>query len=83
MASAAHNESFGFYGDRMASAAGGVGARLRALARLVSEALEAQRRRAVEREIARLVARSGGRLTDSLEREIARRVLASEWGLLK
>jgi hypothetical protein len=59
----------------------GIGAKLRRLARRLTDALEAQRRREVDREIARLLACSGGRLTDSLEREIVRKVFASEWSL--
>jgi hypothetical protein len=55
------------------------GAKLKGLARRLTDALEAQRRREVDREIARLLAQSGGRLTDSLEREIMRMSLASGW----
>jgi hypothetical protein len=51
------------------------------LARRLTHALEAQRRSEVDREIARLLARSGGRLTDSLEREIMQKVFASDWSL--
>jgi len=59
----------------------GVGAKLVRLARRLTGALEAQRRTEVDREIARLLAQSGGRLTDSLEREIMRKVFASDWSL--
>ena len=37
------------------------------------------RQRQVEREIAKLVALRGGRITDDLEREIARRLFTSDW----
>jgi hypothetical protein len=47
----------------------------------VTGALEAQRRREVDREIGRLLARSGGRITDSMEREIMQKVFASDWSL--
>jgi hypothetical protein len=43
------------------------------LARLAREALENQRQRDLDREASLLLAQSGGRLTDALEREIARR----------
>ena len=69
-------ENFGLCCDRAATAANGVGAKLKRLARRLS--FEALRRSEVDREIARLLAQSGGRLTDSLEREIMRKVLASE-----
>jgi enoyl-CoA hydratase len=51
------------------------------LARRLNDALGAQRWREVDREIARLLAQSGGRLTDSLEREIMRKVFASDGSL--
>jgi hypothetical protein len=58
-----------------------VGGGLRKLARRVNDGFEAQQRREIDREIARLLAQSGGRLTDSVEREIARTLLGSDWGL--
>jgi hypothetical protein len=66
-------------GDRVAPIANGVGAKLNRLARHLSFALKAQRQ--IDREIARLLAQSGGRLTDSLEREIMQKVFASDWSL--
>ena len=68
-------------GDRAAPVANGVGARLKRLARRLTDAVEAPRRREVDREAARLMAQSGGRLTDSMEREIFRKVFASDWSL--
>jgi hypothetical protein len=65
-------------GDR---AANGVDAKLQRLARRLSFALKAQRRSPADRETARLLAQSGGRLTDSLEREIMQKVFASDWSL--
>jgi hypothetical protein len=64
--------------DRAAPASG-VGAKLNRLARRLSFALKIQRRSQVDREIARLLAQSGGRLTDSMEREIMQKVFASDW----
>ena len=68
-------------GDRAAPVANGVGARLKTLARRLTDAVEAPRRREVDREAARLLAQSGGLLTDSMEREIFRKVFASDWSL--
>ena len=68
-------------GDRAAPVANGVGAKLKRLARRLTDAVEAPRRREVDREAARLMAQSGGRLTDSMEREIFRKVFASDWSL--
>ena len=76
MAYATLRENFGLWGNRAATVANGVGAKLKQLARRLS--FEAQCRSEVDREIARLLAQSGGRFTDSLEREIMRKVLASE-----
>jgi len=81
MAYVTHSGNFDHCGDRAAPVVKGVGAKLKRLARRLGLALEAQRRSEVDREIARLLAQSGGRLTDSLEREIARKVFASDWGL--
>jgi hypothetical protein len=47
----------------------------------MSDALRAQRRKEVDREIECFLARSGGRITDSMEREIMRKVFASDWTL--
>ena len=81
MANAMHRRDFGLGDDRAAPVANGVGAKLKRLARRLTDALEAPRWREVDREIDRLLARSGGRLTDSLEREIMRKVFASDWSL--
>ena len=80
MAYVTHSGNFGLRGDRSAPV-DGVGAKLKRLARRLTGALEASRRSEVDREIARLLAQSGGRLTDGLEREIMRKVFASDWNL--
>jgi hypothetical protein len=79
MAYVKHSGNFSVCGDRAVPVANGVGVKLKRLARRLSFAFEAQRRGQVDREIARLLAQSGGRLTDSLEREIMRKVFASDW----
>ena len=77
-----HSGDFGLSSARTAPVANGVGAKLERLARRLTGALEARRGRSeVEREIAGLLAQSGGRLTDSLEREIMQKVFASDWSL--
>ena len=68
-------------GDRAAPVANGVGARLKRLVRRLTDALEAPRRTEVDREAARLLAQSGGRLTDSMEREVFLKAFASDWSL--
>lgn len=81
MASTTHSVVLSLHGGSAASVAEVVGGWLRKLARRVSDAFETQRGREIDREIARLLARSGGRLTDSVEREIAQALLASNWRL--
>ena len=81
MAYGTNSENFGLSCDGAATVANGVGARLKRLVRRLTAALEAPRRTEVDREAARLLAQSGGRLTDSLEREIFRKVFASDWSL--
>jgi capsular polysaccharide biosynthesis protein len=81
MASAIHSEVFGPCGARTAPVRSGVGAKLMTLARRLNRALGAERPGEVDRKIARILAQSGGPLTDSLEREIMRKVFASDWSL--
>ena len=81
MAHTTPSGDFGLCSDRATPDANGVGARLKRLARRVTDALAAQRRREADREIGRLLARSGGRITDSMEREIMQKVFASDWSL--
>ena len=81
MAYTVHSGDFGVCTDRTAPVANGVGAKLKRLARRLTDALAAQRQREVDREIARVLARSGGRITDSMEREIMRKALGSDWSL--
>ncbi len=78
MTSFTHSGDFGLCGARTAPVPNGVGAKLVRLARRLTGALEAQRRTEVDREIARLLAQSGGRLTDSLEAFGSRR-MANVW----
>jgi hypothetical protein len=81
MAYAAHSRDFGLSGDRTALVTSGIGTSLARLARILSEISAAQRQREVDREIALLLARSGGRFTDSKEREILEKALGSDWRL--
>ncbi len=71
--------SFGLPGDRAAPVANGIGVKLARLVRHLSDVPGAQRQRQVDREIARLLTRSGGRLTDSMEREMMEKALSSDW----
>ncbi len=68
----------GLCSDRTTPVANGMRVKLARLARGLADALAAQRQRDVERGIADFLARSGGRITDSNEREIMRTAM-SPW----
>ena len=79
MAYSAHRRDLGLSRDRTAPGANGIGARLARLARRLSNAPAAPRQSELDREIGRLLARSGGRITDSMEREMMEKALGSDW----
>jgi len=79
MAYTAHSRDFGLSGDRRVPGSNGIGARLARLALRLSNAPAAPRQSELDREIGRLLARSGGRITDSMEREMMEKALGSDW----
>lgn len=81
MAYTSHCGNFASPSERAALVANGIGAKLARLARRLTYPLVEQRQREVDREIAGALARSGGRITDSIEREIMQKALASDWSL--
>ena len=81
MGYAMHSRDFGLCTDRTAPVAKGVSATLARLASLLTSAFVQQRQSEVDREFARVLARSGGRITDSMEREMMRKALESDWSL--
>lgn len=58
-----------------------LGATLARVIRRLTGAFAGIAQRDTDREIARIVRRSGGRLTDSMEREIMQKALVSYWSL--
>jgi hypothetical protein len=76
-----HYRDFVLCSDRMAPVESGVGGKLKRLARRLSGALVHQCQGEVDQEIARVLARSGGRITDSMEREMMQKALTSDWSL--
>jgi hypothetical protein len=81
MAYTTHSRDFGLRGDRTAPLANGIGAKLKRRARRLTDALASPRQSAVDGEIARVLAASGGHITDSMEREIMQKLLGSDWSL--
>ena len=76
-----HCGDFAVCKDRAAPVAIGIGAKLARLARRLTDALVVPRQEEVDRKIAGVLDRSGGRITDSMEREIIRKALGSDWSL--
>jgi hypothetical protein len=56
-------------------------ARRRGIWRIVFDAIMGAHQRDAQREIDRFVARSGGKFSDSLEREIGERLSRSDWNV--
>ena len=80
MTYAAHHGEFSHYAARKGAlghgAATGAG-----LLRRVFDALFESRQRQSDREIAGFLARSGGRLTDDIERRMMQRLATSDWSV--
>jgi hypothetical protein len=74
-----HCGDFAVCSDGMAPVANGIGSKLARLGRRLTDALAQHRQRDLDREVGAVFARSGGRIMESMEREIMRRVLASDW----
>ena len=79
MAYVTHSGNFGPHGHRWAQFANGVGAKLKRLARRLTDGVDAPGWTEIDRRMARLMAQSGGRLTDSMEREVFLKAFASDW----
>ena len=76
-----HSRDFGLHSDRTARVGNGIGVMLARLGRFLTGAFAQQRQSEVDREVARVLARSGGRITDSVEREMMQKALQSDWSL--
>ena len=79
MADATRSGHFGLGADRTAPVTGRAMAPFKALARRLADVLEKRRQRDIDAVIVPLLIQSGGRLTDSLEREITRKALGAGW----
>lgn len=81
MSYAAHRRDFGSHVSQPPSKGEAVAKRPRILRRIFDAIMESRQREA-DRQIARfLAARSGGVLTDNLEREMMQRLSTSNWSL--
>jgi hypothetical protein len=81
MSYAAHRKEFGSLVANQAPPTTTAAAKMIGILRSIFAFIES-RQRDVDRQVARfLAARSGGTLTDSLEREISQRLLTSNWSV--
>ena len=79
MSSVTHHLDFHFFGPAKTCPSSGGGARKPGLLRRIIDAVFESDRRRIDREIASMLARSGGRFTDSMEREMFQRQYKSNW----
>jgi hypothetical protein len=75
MTPAAQFKDFAFYLGRRPLPRHGVGATRPGFLRRLVDAIYESRQRQTDREVARILARSGGRITDASEREMTQRLL--------
>jgi hypothetical protein len=81
MTYALHHREIVPYIERRASAGNSSGGNRRGLLRRIFAAVVDWRERQVDRDMARLLVQSSGRLTDELEREMTQRLLSGNWNL--
>ena len=79
MTYAAHHENFVPYVGGEEPTNREAAAKRFGVLRRIFDAVMHSRRRHADQEIAAFLARSGGRLTDDLERELIRRITMSDW----
>ena len=77
----AHHRDFApYFGDKASTRSSAVANKAGVLWRIFDAILES-RQKQVDREIARFLARSGGRFTDDFEREMTRRLVTGNWNV--
>jgi hypothetical protein len=82
MSYAAHHKDFGSLVPNQVPEKAAAVAKKPGVLRRIFDAFMQTRQRDVDRQVARfLAARSGGTLTDNLEREISQRLLTSNWSV--
>jgi hypothetical protein len=81
MTYAAHPNDFHSFADQETGFPRAAVAKKPGILRRLFQAFTASRRRAADREIERFLARSGGRFTDDLERDLMQRVATGNWNV--
>jgi hypothetical protein len=79
MTYAAHHGDFVPYVGAKASTRSNAVANKAGILRRIFDAIFESRQKQADRDIARFLARSGGRFTDDIEREITQRLLMGNW----
>ena len=80
MAYAAHHRDLvPYFCDKASATKSNAEANKAGVLRRIFDAIFESRQKLAERDIARFLARSGGRLTDDIEREMTQRLLTSNW----
>jgi hypothetical protein len=79
MSHEAHYRDFvPYFGDKASTRSNAVANEAGVLRRIFDAIIEPRQKQA-DRDIARFLARSGGRLTDDMEREMTQRLLTGNW----
>ena len=81
MTYAAHHKDLAFYVGDGAPAKHAAVAKKAGVLRRIFDAIFESRQRQADREIARFLARSGGRLTDDIERQMTQHLMTSNWSV--
>ena len=80
MAYAAHHRDLvPYFRDKASATKSHAGANKAGVLRRIFDAISEPRQKQADRDIARFLARSGGRLTDDMEREMTQRLLTGNW----
>ena len=80
MAYAAHHRDLvPYFCDKASATKSNAEANKAGVLRRIFDAISEPRQKQADRDIARLLARSGGRLTDDMEREMTQRLLTGNW----
>ena len=79
MTYAAHHRDFPYFRDKASSTRSNAVTNKTGILRRIFDAIIKSRQKQADRDIARFLARSGGRLTDDMEREMTQRLLTGNW----
>ena len=76
---AAHHRDFPYFRDKASTTRSNAVTNKAGILRRIFDAIIESRQKQADRDIARFLARSGGRLTDDMEREMTQRLSTGNW----